>query len=64
MNVFFAICMAIAVLLTLGTLFAGLFVMARGGDTNKKNANKLMHMRIYCQGAALAFFALAMLSHG
>lgn len=64
MNAFFAVCMAIAVLLTLGTLFAGIFSMARGGEFNKKNANKLMRMRIYCQGAALAFFALAMLAHG
>lgn len=64
MNAFFAICMAIAVLLTVGTLFVGLFSMARGGEFNKKNANKLMRMRIYAQGAALLFFALAMMAHG
>lgn len=63
MNAFFAVCMAVAVLLTLGTLFVGLFAMARGGEFNKNNANKIMRIRIYCQGAALLFFALAMMAH-
>jgi hypothetical protein len=42
-------------------LFAGLFVMARGGEVNRKYGNKLMRWRIMAQAMALIFFALAML---
>ncbi|WP_366554542.1 twin transmembrane helix small protein [Aquibaculum sediminis] len=56
--------MVIAMLITLGVLFAGLFSMARGGEFNKKYGNKLMRYRILAQGAALLLFAIAMLSAG
>ena len=64
MNMFFVTCIVLAMLLTLGTLFVGLFAMARGGEFNKNNSNKLMRMRIYAQGAAIALFALAAIAHG
>ncbi|WP_119169357.1 twin transmembrane helix small protein [Algihabitans albus] len=51
----------IAMLMTLGVLFTGLLVMARGGSFNAKWGNKLMRYRIVCQGVALALFAVALL---
>jgi len=52
----------IAAVTTLVVLFSGLFVMARGGELNRKYGNKLMRWRIIAQGAALLLFALAMLT--
>ncbi|MDF2095445.1 twin transmembrane helix small protein [Aquibaculum arenosum] len=64
MSAFMIVLMVIAMLITLGVLFAGLFSMARGGEFNKKYGNKLMRYRILAQGAALLLFAIAMLSAG
>lgn len=50
----------LAMVATIGVLFAGLISMARGGDFNRRNANKLMRARIVCQAVALALFALLM----
>jgi hypothetical protein len=51
-------------LATVGVLFVGLFSMARGGDFNQRNSNKLMRWRIVCQAVALALFALLMVIMG
>jgi hypothetical protein len=51
----------IAALTTLAVLFAGLFVMARGGEVNRKYGNKLMRWRVMAQAVALLFFAIAMM---
>ena len=51
----------IAMLITLGVLFTGLFAMARGGEFNRKYGNKLMRYRILAQGLALLLFAIGML---
>jgi len=56
--------MVIAMLITLGVLFAGLVVMARGGEFNRKYGNRLMRYRVLAQGVALLLFAIAMLSAG
>lgn len=56
-----AILIGVAMLMTLGVLFSGLIVMARGGETNRKYGNTLMRWRIVFQGIALALIALAML---
>lgn len=64
MSAFMAVLMVIAMLITLGVLFAGLFSMARGGEFNRKYGNKLMRYRILAQGVALLLFAIAMLSSG
>ena len=58
------ILVVIAMLVTLGVLFTGLFAMARGGEFNAKYGNKLMRWRVMAQGAALLLFALAMMSRG
>lgn len=54
-----AILIGVALLMTLGVLFSGLIVMARGGETNRKYGNALMRWRVICQGIALALLALA-----
>ncbi len=56
------ILVVIAMLITLGVLFAGLFSMARGGEFNAKYGNKLMRWRVIMQGVALALFAIALLA--
>ncbi|MGD9742985.1 MAG: twin transmembrane helix small protein [Dongiaceae bacterium] len=43
---------------TLGVLFFGLFSMARGGEFNKRNANKLMRLRVLMQFIAVVLFVL------
>jgi len=54
----------LAMVATVGVLFVGLFSMARGGEFNQRNSNKLMRARIVCQAVALALFALLMLIMG
>lgn len=61
MNGFMLVLVVIAMLITLGVLFAGLFSMARGGEFNQKYGNKLMRWRIIMQGVALLLFALAVM---
>lgn len=64
MTGFMIVLLVLAMLATLGVLFFGLFSMARGGDFNRRNANKLMRARIVCQAVALAIFALLMVIMG
>jgi hypothetical protein len=58
----FPVLLIVALAVTLGVLFLGLFSMARGGEFNKKHGNRLMRLRVVMQGAALVLLALAMLS--
>ena len=51
--------MIIAMLMTLGVLFAGVIVMAIGGEVNRKWGNKLMRYRIVAQMVAIALFFIA-----
>ena len=62
MNLLFGILLAVALLLTLVTLFAGIITMGRGGEASKKYSNKLMRWRVIMQGVAVVLFILAMLS--
>ena len=48
----------LALLATLGVLFAGLFSMMRGGEFSKKYSNKLMRMRVAFQASAVLLFVL------
>jgi len=54
----------LALVATLGVLFAGLVVMARGGEANKKHGNVLMRWRVILQFTALVLLALIMLAAG
>jgi hypothetical protein len=60
-NVLFVL-LVIAMAATLGVLFFGLFSMARGGEFNKRNANKLMRLRVLMQFIAVALFVLLILT--
>ena len=60
MSVLFFFLMAVAMLLTLGVLFAGVLTMGKTGPENRDRSNKLMRWRIYLQGLAILLFALAM----
>lgn len=60
MQTFLTILVALAMLATLGVLFAGLIGMARGASA--ESSQKLMRYRVLLQGAALVLFALLMLS--
>lgn len=64
MSGFMIVLLVLAMVATLGVLFFGLFSMARGGEFNQRNSNKLMRARIVCQVVALAIFALLMVIMG
>jgi rRNA pseudouridine-1189 N-methylase Emg1 (Nep1/Mra1 family) len=49
---------AIAVLGVLVILMIGIGGFARGGDFNKKHANRIMRYRIYAQALAIALILL------
>jgi uncharacterized membrane protein YidH (DUF202 family) len=54
---------AFACLVTLGVLMAGIYSFAKGGEFNRRNANKIMRLRLLVQFVAvlliLAFVAVA-----
>ena len=64
MNGVLVILLIVALLATLGVLFAGLLVMARGGEANKKYGNILMRWRVILQFTALVLLGLIMLAAG
>jgi len=47
---------------TLAILLTGLFSMARGGDFNKRNANRFMRWRVIAQGIAILLFIIFMMT--
>jgi hypothetical protein len=49
---------AIAVLTVLVILMIGIGGFAKGGDFNKKHANRIMRYRIYAQAVAIALILL------
>ncbi len=58
----FPILAGIAMLVTLGVLFSGLIVMARGGEVNRKHGNRLMRWRVIMQGTAVLLIGLILLA--
>lgn len=52
------IALSIAMLAVLAVLVAGVVVMAKGGEKDKKYSNKLMQARVYLQGLALLILAI------
>ncbi len=57
MIIFLTILVGLAMLGTLGVLFAGMLGLARGGG-NPGRSNALMRWRVLLQGVALVLFAL------
>ncbi len=64
MSGLFVIFIVIAMVATLGVLIFGVIGMARGGDFNRKNANKLMRARVALQAVAVGIFEIALLLLG
>lgn len=52
------IVVAIAVLIVLGILLTGIGGFAKGGDFNRKHANRLMRYRIYAQAVAVVLILI------
>ena len=61
MRLFFFIIGGVLMLATLATLMVGVISMGKGSDFNKRNANKMMRLRVILQGLALACFVLGMM---
>ena len=55
------IIVVIAVLIVLGILLTGIGGFAKGGDFNKKHANRIMRYRIYAQAVAVVLILLFIL---
>ena len=53
-----AVLLFITMVAVLIVMTAGIVVMARGGEVNKKHANRLMQMRVLLQGVALLLVGL------
>jgi hypothetical protein len=64
MHTFFTVAFIVALVATVGVLFTGIFVMSKGGEFNRRYGNRLMRARVLCQGAAIALFALMLLTGG
>lgn len=62
MNTILFPALVVAMIATLGVLIVGIVAMTRGGAFNEKYGQKLMRLRVFCQGAALLIFALLLLS--
>ncbi len=59
MKTFLVILMVLCIVAVVGTLFAGLFNLAKPNH-DPRLSNKLMRWRVVLQGAALLVFALLM----
>ncbi len=55
------IVVAIACLVVLGILLTGIGGFAKGGDFNRKHANRIMRYRIYAQFVAVVLLLLFVL---
>ena len=64
MTTFLTVLVGLAMLGTVGVLFAGLIGLARGGE-NSQRSNLLMRWRVVLQGVALVLFVilLSLLKH-
>ena len=52
------IVVGIACLIVVGVLLTGIGGFAKGGDFNRKHANRIMRYRIYAQAVAIALILL------
>lgn len=64
MNTLLPILLVVALVATLGVLLAGIVIMGRGGEANRKYGNILMRWRVILQFAALVLLGLIMLLAG
>lgn len=62
MNAIAVALMLIAMVAVAASLFIGVFYMTRGREADHAKSNKMMQIRVYLQGFAIAMFVLAMLT--
>ena len=62
MDGFVFILLIVAMALTLGVLLLGVFSMARGGEFDRRNANRFMRWRVVMQGIAILLFVIFMMT--
>ena len=62
MDKVFLIIALIAMLGVVPSLFGGLMAMVRGGKKDHQTSQKMMQLRVLCQGIALLFLFLAYLA--
>lgn len=60
----FVVFMVLAMVATLAVLVLGIIGMARGGDFNRRYANKFMRARVLLQALALLLFAIILFFAG
>lgn len=58
MSTILSIALAVMLVLVAGVLLMGIGSMAKGGEFNRKNANKLMRWRVILQGIAVLIIVL------
>lgn len=64
MVTFLSILLGLALLVVVSVLLTGVIVFARGGETNRRWANRLMNMRVAAQAvAALILGLIIFLNH-
>jgi len=61
MQTILPVLLGLAMLATLGVLFAGVISFAVSPKTNEKYATRLMTARVICQAVAVALFGLIVL---
>jgi len=61
METILPVLLGVAMLATLGVLFAGVVAFGFNTKANAKYSNKLMTARVVCQGVAVALFGLIVL---
>lgn len=57
-----SVMLAIAMLAVLAVLVTGVFTFARGGEFNRKHANRLMNLRVATQAVAVLLLGLLVLA--
>lgn len=53
-----SILILVAVLIVVGILTSGIIGFSKGGDFNRKHANRIMRYRIYAQAVAIALIVI------
>ena len=62
MSTVFLVLFAVSLAAVVISLFAGLFIMTRPGDANRRRSNYLMRARIVSQVSAVGFLILFMVT--
>jgi hypothetical protein len=58
-----SILLGLTLVAVVGVLMTGVFVFARGGETNRRWSNRLMNLRVATQAVAVAILGLLLLLH-